>query len=145
MRPDWHTYFLNIASAVAERTDCRRAKCGAVLVDTRNRIVGSGYPGTAPGQLGCLAGACPRGLKDYTDQPPLSAYDDCISVHAEANAILHSDRHLYTGGTMYVTRQPCHWCYKMIKAAGILTVIYATPGEPGWDYTLMDEWRAVNA
>ncbi len=123
-RPDWPEYFLGIAHAVAERTDCRRAKCGAVLVDVEHRIVGSGYPGTLPHRPGCLAGACPRGLKDYTEIPPLSAYDDCISNHAEADAILNSDRHLYRGGTIYVTREPCFWCKKLIQAAGIARAVY---------------------
>lgn len=144
MRPDWDPYFINIAWAVAERTDCRRSKVGAVLVDTRHRIVGSGYPGTTAGEPGCLAGACPRGLKDYTDRPPLSAYDDCISVHAEANAILNTDRHLFAGGTIYVTREPCHWCYKLIKAAGILFAIWADPTRSvGWSYTDMTQWTAA--
>jgi dCMP deaminase len=145
VRPDWTPYFLNIAHAVAERSDCRRAKVGAVLVDTRHRIVGSGYPGTAAGEPGCLDGACPRGLLSYADQPPLSAYDNCISVHAEANAILHSDRALYEGGIIYVTREPCHWCYKMIKAAGISLAVYADPQyRSGFSFADMSQWRAAD-
>lgn len=137
-RPDWDTYFLGIAHAVAERTDCRRAKCGAVLVDTHHRIVGSGYPGTVAGRRGCLQGACPRGLKDYTETPPLSAYDDCISLHAESNAILHSDRALYTGGTIYVTREPCHWCLKMLQGAGLIRAVW--PGKArSRDFTIGDK------
>ncbi len=135
-RPHWDTYFLDIATAVAARTDCRRTRCGAVLVDTRHRIVGSGYPGTASGEPGCLAGACPRGLKTADQQPPLAAYDDCISSHAEANAILNSDRALYAGGTIYVTREPCFWCLKLIKAAGLARVVHAVPAQPPTTYQL---------
>ncbi len=143
-RPDWPTYFINIAWAVAERTDCRRTKAGAVLVDANHRIVGSGYPGTAPGQPGCLDGACPRGLKTLTEQAPLAAYDDCISFHAEANAVLHSDRTLYRGGTIYVTREPCHWCFKLIKAAGIAYAIWYDPAWPrGFPFADMNVWQAV--
>jgi dCMP deaminase len=143
-RPHWTPYFLAIAWAVAERTDCRRTKAGAVLVDTFHRIVGSGYPGTSPGQPGCLAGACPRGLKSFAERPSLAAYDDCISTHAEANAILHSDRQLYTGGTIYVTRQPCHWCFKLIKGAGIRTALWSTGGGQ-FDFRDMRSWTGVSA
>ncbi len=143
-RPGWHDYFLAIAWAVAERTDCRRTKAGAVLVDPAHRIVGSGYPGTAPGQPGCLDGACPRGLKTFAAQPPLAAYDDCISFHAEANAILHSDRSRYTGGTIYVTRRPCHWCFKLIKASGITAAIWSTDGGQV-EFQDMHPWVGVDA
>jgi len=142
-RPHWTDYFLAIAHQVAERTDCRRAKVGAVLVDQRHRIVGSGYPGTVPGRPGCLAGACPRGLKSAAEQPPLSAYDDCISVHAEANAILNSDRALYTGGIIYVTREPCHWCFKLLQAAGLNLAVYGSPGD--FRFTDLAKWQAVQA
>ena len=91
-RPGWDEYFVNIARAVAERSDCRRRKVGAVLVDTGRRIVGTGYTGAPSGHPGCLEGACPRGLLSYDEVKEFSAYDSgpgrCISVHAEANALL---------------------------------------------------------
>jgi dCMP deaminase len=93
-RPGWDEYFVNIARAVAERSDCRRRKVGAVLVDTGRRIVGTGYTGAPSGHPGCLEGACPRGLLSYDEVKEFSAYDSgpgrCISVHAEANALLYA-------------------------------------------------------
>lgn len=143
-RLSWEKYFLSLAEQVAERTDCRRSKVGAVLVDHEHRIVGTGYPGTAPGEPGCLDGACPRGLLSNEECAPLTAYDNCISVHAEANALLNSDRSRYEGGTIYVTREPCHWCYKLIKAAGISFAIFFDQDSPiGYSYTDMHQWRAV--
>ena len=47
-RPDWDDYFVAIARAVAERSDCRRRKVGAVLVDRDHRLVGTGYTGATP-------------------------------------------------------------------------------------------------
>lgn len=118
-RPSWHTYFLTIATVVAERSDCRRAKVGAVIVDKDRRIVSTGYVGTAPGARGCLDGGCPRGQLSQAECPPGSSYDNCISFHAEVNALLYSDRSRHEGGTIYITREPCTWCAKLIGASGL--------------------------
>lgn len=62
-RPDWDTYFLGIAEAVAQRADCTRRLVGAVIVDSDHRIVSTGYNGAPVHAPGCLSsGACPRGL-----------------------------------------------------------------------------------
>lgn len=123
-RPGWDAYFLDIATAVAARTDCRRSKVGAVIVDPARRIIATGYPGTAAGQAGCLAGACPRGLLTAEQCPPDSNYDNCISQHAEVNALLYSDRSRHERGTIYITRGPCTWCSKLIQASGLHRVVY---------------------
>ena len=41
MRPNWDTYFLKIAYAVAERSTCERAHVGAVIVKEK-RILTTG-------------------------------------------------------------------------------------------------------
>src|SRR5688572_16707615 len=103
---------MNIAYAVAVRSDCRRANVGAVIVDRSNRIVSTGYVGTAAGAPGCLDGACPRGQLTTDECVPGTSYENCISFHAEVNALLYSDRSRHDGGTIYITRQPCDWCFK---------------------------------
>ena len=50
-------------------------------------------------------------------------YSDCPSIHAEANALLTSDRSGRLGGTMYVTSHPCWSCAKMIANSGLTTII----------------------
>lgn len=119
MRPDWDEYFLGVAAAVAARGDCSRRQVGAVIVDGDHRIIGTGYNGTAPGGLSCLAGQCPRAA---TDVVPGSSYDTgpgaCIATHAEANALLFA-RASVKGGTLYVTHAPCGGCAKLTEAAGI--------------------------
>lgn len=127
-RPDWDAYFLGIARSVAARADCRRRRHGCVLVDVDRRIIGTGYNGAPAGEPGCLAGACPRGLLSYDEVESLSSYDSgpgrCISVHAEANALLYA-RTSCKGATAYVTGEPCPTCHKLLRGAGIERIVWS--------------------
>lgn len=122
LRPDWESYFLGIATAVAARADCSRRKIGAVVVRD-NRIVSTGYNGSPPGGPSCLLGECPRARSDV---PPGSSYDTgpgaCVAVHAEANAVLYAGRDGCLGSTLYVTDEPCGGCARLIRASGIRVV-----------------------
>lgn len=118
-RPSWDAYGLGIAKAVSARADCTRRQVGAVVFDTGNRIVSAGYNGAPPGATGCLEGGCPRGRLNYEEQPALVGYDNCISNHAEVNALLYADRSRITDGIMYVTDQPCFGCCKVIANSGL--------------------------
>jgi len=121
-RPDWDQYFLGIARAVAARADCRRVQIGCVIVGTDKRIVATGYNGSPPGGLSCLAGECPRALSDTPTLTP--DYANCIALHAEQNAIAYADRTRTAGGTMYLSAsKPCDMCSKLIAAAGIERVV----------------------
>lgn len=128
-RPDWDTYFVGIARAVAARADCRRRAVGAVLVDQQRRVVATGYNGVRAGQQGCLEGACPRGLLTYDQVREFSDYSDpgspgyCTSTHAEVNALLYAKGPVQ-GCAVYVTDQPCPACAKTLYNAGIARVIY---------------------
>lgn len=137
-RPDWDSYFLSIAKAVAARADCTRRRIGAVIVDSDHRIISTGYNGAPPSEVGCLShGACPRGrhyemtsntcacggqwpCSEFVDHG--SSYDtgsgSCIAVHAEANALLFA-RSSVKGCTLYITDSPCDGCWRLVKAAGI--------------------------
>jgi dCMP deaminase len=125
-RPSWNEYFLSIAAVVATRADCRRAQCGAVIVKD-HRIVSTGYNGSPSGGPSCLAGECPRGLKTLRELPGFAQgnhdYSDCVSLHAEQNAIAYASRFDTHGATLYSTTPPCDMCSKLIKAAGITEVI----------------------
>lgn len=134
-RPDWTTYFLNIAQAVAERADCRRRRVGAVIVGRDNRIVSTGFNGAPAGRPGCLEGACPRGLLSFEELQSYASYDEgpgrCISSHAEANAIIYADWARMQGASLYCTEEPCNRCRITIEAAGIFRVAWPSPGNPG--------------
>ena len=125
-RPSWVEYFTAITQAVSTRGDCSRKQVGAIIVDADQRIIATGYNGTQPGGPSCLKGHCPRGRA--TDEQ-LAEFDNsydagpfpCIAVHAEANALLNA-RASCVGASMFVTKEPCVNCWKLIRAAGIEVV-----------------------
>ena len=134
-RPDFDTYFLDIARAVAARADCRRRKVGAVIVGPDHFMLSTGYNGAPPGAPGCLSGACPRGLLSYDEVKEFSDYSQgpgrCISLHAELNAVVQVGRRsIPAGSTIYITDKPCDGCQKAIAAAGIDRIIF-TPNTGG--------------
>lgn len=126
-RPNWDYYFLDIAKSVSARGDCKRAQHGALIVKD-NRIVSTGYNGAPSGVPGCLAGNCPRAetnTKEHYDPD----YSDCISLHAEQNAIAYANRSDTVGATIYITGPPCDMCSKLIKAAGIIRIVNLPQGQ----------------
>lgn len=122
MRPDWPEYFLGIAEAVAARSSCVRRKVGAVVVSNR-RIMGTGYNDSPAGDPGCEA--CPRRLSNVE---PGSSYDTgpgaCVAIHAEANALIYTNRQDLVASTMYLTSAPCAGCSKLMRAAGITAAVW---------------------
>jgi dCMP deaminase len=96
-----------------------------VLVQN-DRIVATGYNGSAAGKPGCLTdNACPRA---HSDVMYGSSYDTgpgaCIALHSEQNAILYSSFEERKGATMYVTSPPCDGCRRLIAGSGIKLVIF---------------------
>jgi dCMP deaminase len=121
-RPDWDTYFMDIAHVVARRSNCCRRHVAALIVRDR-RIISTGYNGTPRGVRNCFEGGCPRCAAEHASGEQLG---DCICAHAEENAIVQAAYHGISvrGGTLYVTISPCLMCAKMIVNAGIEEVVY---------------------
>lgn len=129
-RPGWDEWAIGVSRTIAERSDCTRAKIGAVVLDVDGNIIGEGYIGTASGRLGCLEGGCPRGQRTEKEVPHYSSYDEpgpgyCISTHAEMNALLRADFFKLDGATMYVTQEPCKWCSKVIGNTPIRRIVFS--------------------
>ncbi|MFF2406696.1 deoxycytidylate deaminase [Streptomyces sp. NPDC058092] len=123
-RLSWDDYFLNGARWVSTRADCTRAQVGAVLVNARHEVRGTGYNGAPAGVPGCATqGACPRGQLSAEQCAPDSDYANCIADHAERNAINHAAPAELPGSTLYVTREPCPQCWTLILASGIARVV----------------------
>jgi dCMP deaminase len=121
-RPDWDTYFMNIARVVKTRGNCLRRQVAAVIVK-EHRIISTGYNGTPSGILNCYAGGCPRCA---SQAPSGKNLGDCICSHAEENAIIQAAHYgvQLKGSVLYSTESPCLLCAKMIISAGVKKVIY---------------------
>lgn len=118
-----HEYFLKIAHAVAERSSCRKRKCGAVIV-VENHIVSTGYNGTPENVQNCDEGGCSRCADDSLRSG--ERFDECICAHAERNAIYFAARYgmRVGGGTLYSTLKPCLWCLEACIQAGIRDIVF---------------------
>lgn len=120
-----------MARAVAKRSLCVRDQVGAVVVDTLNKVIGEGYNGPPRGfwhgQVPCDKW-CERGkLPSDVEVRKLSRdYEDCVSLHAEANCLMVSDRTLRAGGAIYVTSHVCYSCAKLIANSGLHRVYVET-------------------
>ena len=123
-------YYLGIARSVSMRSTCLRRQYGAVIVKN-DRIVSTGYNGAAIGERNCCdVGQCWRELNDI---PHGERYEECVAVHAEANAIIQASAEELEGSTLYLYGRedgssifgasPCKMCSRMIKNAKIAKVI----------------------
>lgn len=118
-RPDWDTYFMDIALAVSRRGTCDRKRVGAIIVVERD-IVATGYNGAAPGEPHC----------DEIGHDLVTLANgrqNCVrTVHAEENAFIQAARRDggVRGGTIYTNTYPCWPCARMIISAKLVRVVY---------------------
>ena len=129
-RSSWDDTYLDIARTMAHRSRCVRSQVGAVIVDAHWRIIATGYNGPPAGyrhqdnvDCGTFCSRAMNGPKD-----PLS-YADCVSIHAEANALLFCDRRHREGGVIYVSGPICWDCAKMIANSGLTRVVVEDLGD----------------
>ena len=130
-REDRHKYFMAIAMAVRLRANCVGNRVGAIIV-LNNRIISTGYNGTPENMPNCLDGGCYRcANRDKTFRSG-EAYDLCICVHAEQNAVLAAARFgiSTTGSTVYTTLRPCFGCAKEMLQAQVKSVYYLHEWSP---------------
>ena len=123
-RLTWDQTWMSMAEAIAGRSWCSRGGVGAVIVDPRNRIVAVGYtapPANYP-EMGPCRTFCERAIHGPQADTLLS-YSDCVSIHAEANALLVCDRADRLGGTIYTTSDVCWNCAKLIANSGLKRVV----------------------
>jgi dCMP deaminase len=134
MRPDWDTYFIEIAKVVSSRSTCLRRKYGAVIVKDRV-IISTGYNGSPRGIDNCIdLNRCTRKEQNI---PPGERYELCEAVHAEQNAIINAPPERMKDATIYIAGfeedrsfavgRPCKLCDRMIRNAQIKEVVYLRP------------------
>lgn len=116
--------FLKITECLAELSNCKTRRSGAVLVRD-NMIISTGYNGTPKQVLDCGEGGCDRCNGESKAGEGL---DICICVHAEENAIIQA---AYNGistkdSVLYSVYKPCWYCLKSLINAGVRRVYYIT-------------------
>ena len=113
----WDKWFLGLAKYVSTASKDPSTKVGAVIVDSRNRVVSMGYNGFP---------------QKTTDKPELLNDREAKLkrvLHAEANAILFAKQDL-TDCTIYTWPfGPCSNCASFIIQSGITRVVYVAPNE----------------
>lgn len=112
-RPDWDTYFLNIANQIKLRGTCPRFQTGTV-VTRDNSILATGYNGAPPGLPHC------------SDVGHKMEHGHCVrTIHGELNAILNAAKQGVTlkNSTFYVIGTPCYRCALHIVSVGAERVV----------------------
>ena len=147
-RRDKVNYYLDLADVVSKRGTCLRRHYGAVIVKN-DEVISTGYVGAPRGRKNCSdLGRC---IRQEMEIPRGERYELCLSVHAEANAIISAEREKMIGSTLYLSGREvatgqyvknsnsCSMCKKMIINAGIEKVVIRDTEE---DYReiLVQEW-----
>jgi dCMP deaminase len=149
-RPDKQTYTLLLAITARTRADCVGRRVGAVIT-REDRVLSTGYNGTPFGIANCSEGGCLRCARRSTDPSLKSgAYDVCVCVHAEQNAILTAARfgQRTLGGAVTSTLQPCFGCLKEMLQSGIEEVRFLAPWDPAEAYhdpALREQYEALQS
>jgi dCMP deaminase len=113
----WDEYFMLQAMLASFKSKDPNTKVGCVFVDENNHQITMGYNGTV---AGIDESQIPWG-NDKT--VPLEYQRYGYVVHAEANAISHSNASLKRSRG-YVTLFPCNECAKLIASQRVAEVVY---------------------
>jgi dCMP deaminase len=143
--PSRDEYYMGIAVAVREKANCLGSRVGAVIVRD-NRVISTGYNGVPEGMQNCLDGGCHR-CSNTAIYKSGEAYDLCICVHAEQNALITAARFgiAVFGATLYTTMKPCFNCAKEVLQAGIAQVCYIHEWQPGDDRKRAEHDKIIGA
>ena len=122
-----------LAKTVSLRATCTRRQYGAIIVSSGDHILSTGYNGAARNEPHCLNIGCER---ERLNIPKGERYELCVSVHAEANAIIQAARGgaAINGATLYVNGTPCKMCWRLIKNAGIDKVVFVEDNPDSPDF-----------
>lgn len=113
---DWETTWMAMAELIALRSKDPNTRCGAVLIDSDNHVIGMGYNGF-PRKINSKLLPWDR-EGDYQDQK----YP--YVMHAELNGILFGNSIRIPGSKLFCSLFPCSSCCKAIIQSQISEVIY---------------------
>ena len=131
------SYFMNCAVEISNGSNCIKGKVGAVLVKNQ-KIIAEGVNNVPNGIKPCTNKTCLRiklNLKSGENQ------ELCYVVHAEQNALLDAlNRQINVkGSTLYVNKQPCIICSKLLINAGIKKIYYLEPYPDKYSLKMLKE------
>jgi dCMP deaminase len=138
--PTWDDYFMAMCFIVASRSKDPSTQHGALVVDEKHRIQGTGYNGT-PALIADNDIDWSRPDAASTD-PLKRAGKYPFIVHAEQNALdnCHGYPNVLHNSVIYVTGPPCSECTKRIASKAIKKIIF------GPQSSLMvnaDDWQVT--
>ena len=111
---------MQMAYLASSRSNCMKRRVGSILVND-NRVIATGYNGTATGTLNCNQDGCDRCNSNTRCGSDLGT---CLCLHAEENAMLEAGRSKAKGGTLYCTLTPCLSCARKIVQVGVVRMVY---------------------
>ena len=117
--PDRDSKYMGMAWIAASFSKDPATQCGAFIIDSNNRPLGSGYNGPPAAINDDEMDWC---RPDPNDPAKLSKYD--LVIHSEENAIDHSCCQDLTDATLYVTAYPCKDCMLLLVKEKIHRVVY---------------------
>ena len=118
----WQKRFFDMAYLVSSWSKDPSSQIGAVIVDSQNRVISTGFNGL------------PVGVKDTNERLGDRATKYKMILHAEENAIMFAKQNL-NGCSIYVTKMPpCAHCAALIIQSGIKNVYVP-------DVEIPERWR----
>ncbi len=137
----WNEYFFFFLKTCATRSNCFRAKVGAVIVGEDKKIKATGYNGTPSKVISCYeVGKCYRIENNI---PSGTMYETCRSIHAEQNAIIQAGQDRCKDATMYIYGHNfiCILCKRFIVQAGIKDVYLQKDEKSPVQYVTVEDIR----
>lgn len=130
-------YFMNYAINISSNANCIKGKVGAIFVKD-DEIIAKGVNSVPNGITPCTEETCIRkklNLKSGENQ------ELCFVVHAEQNALIDAlnNKIDVKDSILYVTKQPCIICAKMLINAGIKKIIYLKAYPDNYSESLLKE------
>ncbi len=120
MRPPdwikWNKKFMEVATTIAKFSKDPSEGVGAVIINQRRKILGTGYNGFA------------RDVEDTPARYENKTVKHRLMLHAEENAIIQSDDSL-EGAILYSTKFPCTHCASLAITVGIMTIVCPPPDD----------------
>lgn len=141
-RLSWDEYFIEMAHTAALRSDCERNQVGAIIVNSRKKIKGTGYNNTPAGCKSCdeKYKECYRKKNNI---PSGTRYETCRSIHAEQNAIIQAGESNCAGSSIYIYghNMICILCKRFILNAGIEKVFLREEESKEMFIVYPEDWK----